>query len=1270
MAYPDSTVGDTRSRLLLPLLGMLLWAFPVQANDTIFRGKVIRDDGSPLGHMVTVQRVCSGEEQPVREGAASARNGEYYVRLDVDPFGQVFAGFNMVPVACMLEVYDKGFVSSRIDLSDRSIVKNPRLPDIVLTPATRTTILGNESDPSVPHAASRSWNQAVNLVMARNWAAAETPMRTVVERAPKFAAGWSALGILYSNLGKPEEARTALERAIGLDPRPLSPYMGLTTAEISLKDWKAAEATARTLIAADKKHVYVEANLMLGVALYQLREFDNALAAVDDAMRLDKLHQLPRTEYIQGLILEAKGDLSGAGQHLRNYAQQHPHAKDVAAVNDRLANLGKAPLADLSSEIDTLDLRAATAGESPVPGGIKAFSAVAQLKDDPSYDDFFLDYSRAIVQGGPTRDAIDEVRIFIATVTALEALGERRDEATSVRLSLDTDEHVRKTREILAQSGWKLVLKGDQYSLEPGDRPHDGLRQWALVCLGVDELALKQAMQQKHEFTFEIPRENARLIGGAAWGVLLKGVPDLPGGPIEIFSRDWRFPKVYSGLAAMDNETAGALVSAIGLNNLIVKDSRLIADFGDSITLTGTHVLVPGGAKAEPAWSKLVGAKPENPAQFLRALFDKDQGRLLAFYFDLSHADLPRQQYITQTADRAQSFYNWYRDSMPVSGPPAAAERWQAAILQKIIQPSGKVNFPGGQEAWGARGDSIDEILLHRVPAPVLVSISELQDKRGVPFTAAAVRLLVQHQAEWHNLFPYFEKLPALDGPEFTALAAFSDDAQKAPPVRRNLLLGGWHSLVGLTVLGTQSGAISNSQAAQFFRQACEVMRSPNPSAGAIETLRAMAGGAADLDESVPARLLRLTGARLEAFEAVKRLQKVPSFASLGNSPGDAAMLAALSGSVYGAVLDPSYLLVAEDPQLLSKHNFILVENPQQTIFGRSWLAISNSPPGSHFLGGFEDFQMVARALRKQVVGPLLPEPDSAAVPDPAPTGPSEAWTHTDNPPPPPNDPVFKADGRIVEVYTTVTDSRGRYVDDLDAGKFDVLEEGNSKPVLAFENHNDPVSVALLFDTTGSMANTLPLLKAAAMQLVDDLRPADSVAVYTFSDSVNENQPLTTDKDAAKRAILKTHAVGNTALYDALVRVNRDISSRGGKKFIIVFTDGSDNASMLTSAVSVERAKSRGIPIYTIAEGEALEQQQLIGELARISQATGGSQFLIHRLSDIAPVFEKVSQDLMHGYLVAFQPSPGNNHEWRKIEVVLGGTKGLQIRAREGFYVE
>jgi hypothetical protein len=71
-----------------------------------------------------------------------------------------------------------------------------------------------------------------------------------------------------------------------------------------------------------------------------------------------------------------------------------------------------------------------------------------------------------------------------------------------------------------------------------------------------------------------------------------------------------------------------------------------------------------------------------------------------------------------------------------------------------------------------------------------------------------------------------------------------------------------------------------------------------------------------------------------------------------------------------------------------------------------------------------------------------------------------------------------------------------------------------------------------------------------------------------------------------------------------------------------------------------------------------------------MSESTGGTPFQIHKLSDIGTVFDKVSQDLAHGYLIAFQPGPGDNHVWRNIQVVLSGPKGLQVRAREGFYVE
>jgi VWFA-related protein len=200
------------------------------------------------------------------------------------------------------------------------------------------------------------------------------------------------------------------------------------------------------------------------------------------------------------------------------------------------------------------------------------------------------------------------------------------------------------------------------------------------------------------------------------------------------------------------------------------------------------------------------------------------------------------------------------------------------------------------------------------------------------------------------------------------------------------------------------------------------------------------------------------------------------------------------------------------------------------------------------------------------------------------------------------------------------------------------------------------------------METTLPALKSAALRLLDDLRPEDSVAVYGFNNRVTELQPYTTDKVAAQRAVLRAHAAGTTALYDALLSVSHELAGRAGKKVVIVFTDGADNVSMLSAEAAILRAKAHGIPIYTIAEGDALTHPELVTQLANISHSTGGSPFLIRKPSDIGAVFQKVSEDLMHGYLLAFQPSGGEEHVWRKIEVVLANGKGRQVRAREGYF--
>lgn len=1232
------------------------------------------EDGSVPPYMVTVQRTCYGMQQPVREGVTSRKTGEFVLRLFVNELGQVYTGINgFSGLPCSLEASHPGVISSRIDLTDRRITLNPRLPDLILTPKSQSATLFVNENVSLPRSAARSWELAVKRLTANDWNGSETPLRATTQAAPKFAPAWAALGGVYSRQQKLEEARRSLEHAIELDPKPIAPYQMLIQTQAGLKDWSAVAATCDKLFAVDTKHDYLEAFLYSATALYQMRSYDQALKRIADAIRYDRLHEFKRAEYLRGIILEAKGDYEGAAKDLRSYLAANPRAKEAAAISQRIENLGKEPPADLSGELTNLDLNLAATGEAQVPGGLKAFAAIAQLPAVPSPHNFFVDYCRAITASQadrPNRTLEDRESItsFISAVNALESMGARTDKGFVLRISTNGDAALRRARAILAELGWRLVPAGAGYGLEDVGRKDDARRQRVLAALDVEELDLRHALLNGREFIFEIPRETARLVGGAAWSILLKGVPEAAGGPAEIFLRDRRFARVYSGIGGMDSESAAALVSSLGLANLIVKYSALTAAFAGAVDISANRVVVPGGAKAEALWAKLAGAKPQAIAPFLRALFEKDQGRLLAFYHELANADERHQQFFTQTPERAEAFYKWYRDTAPVPGSVLATKGWHQKILQALpIDASGRVLFPGGRAVWGNDSETDDEILLRRAPLEALAAITLLEQQRGTPLTAAAVRLLARHYGEWRDLFGYFEKLPALDEPGFHALEEFAAAAAQSPESERNTLLGEWHALVEIIVLGSKAGALNANQASQAFQQVCVDLRPPDPSAGALTALRSITGSTPDLDDALVSRLLRLTGRRREAFEDLRRLQDVPRLASVDLQAGSTAMLHALSGVVYATLLDPGYLLAAEDQQLLRKHRFAAGGSATQ-LFPPSSLHISSGTPGSYFEGGFASFEEAAQLLRGRAAGAPLVDAEPVTEAITAQPGPRQEATATTAAAA--DDLVFQARGRVVEAYATVTDSRGRYADDLNPEQFTILEEGEAKPVFAFESRMAGVSVALVFDTSGSMVTTLPKLKSAALQLLDDLRPVDSAAVYTFDDTVTAQVPFSEDKEAAKRAILKLHACGITALYEALVRVNHDLAGRTGKKAIIVFTDGADNASMLSAGLAIEKAKQRGVPIFTIAQGEAVFHPELVSQLSNIAQSTGGVPFLIHKPAEIAEVFEKISQDLAHGYMVAFQPSSGEHHGWRKINVEVKGAKGLQVRARQGYYAE
>jgi Ca-activated chloride channel homolog len=265
-------------------------------------------------------------------------------------------------------------------------------------------------------------------------------------------------------------------------------------------------------------------------------------------------------------------------------------------------------------------------------------------------------------------------------------------------------------------------------------------------------------------------------------------------------------------------------------------------------------------------------------------------------------------------------------------------------------------------------------------------------------------------------------------------------------------------------------------------------------------------------------------------------------------------------------------------------------------------------------------------------------------------------------------DAVFRSDVRLVEVYATVTDHQGKYIDGLTRERFTLSENGAAQPVTSFENQTNGVSCALLLDTTGSMQNALPAVKNAALRFIDGLRPGDEIAVYAFTTTVETLQDFTADRDAAKRAVLRTRAQGATALFDSVSEVSRDLERRQGKKALVVFTDGDDNSSLLQLRGAIDRAKKTGIPVYAIAEGEALHSRTLLKNLAEISTSTGGSVYEAKKIEDIGVIFEKIVSDLRHLYLLTYAPGAGDQVKWRSIQVAVNGLPQYRVRAREGYF--
>src|SRR5579884_3514262 len=154
-------------------------------------------------------------------------------------------------------------------------------------------------------------------------------------------------------------------------------------------------------------------------------------------------------------------------------------------------------------------------------------------------------------------------------------------------------------------------------------------------------------------------------------------------------------------------------------------------------------------------------------------------------------------------------------------------------------------------------------------------------------------------------------------------------------------------------------------------------------------------------------------------------------------------------------------------------------------------------------------------------------------------------------------------DVRLVNVVATVTDTHGRYVSNLSAGDFTLEEDGEPQEISHFsQDHDVPVSVGVLLDTSGSMDRKIRTAVDAVDRFIRRIQPDDEIFLITFSGQTLLRQDFTNDRDQLSQALRHINATGGTALYDALNEGLAKLrSARHSKRALLVITDGQDTAS-------------------------------------------------------------------------------------------------------------
>ena len=261
----------------------------------------------------------------------------------------------------------------------------------------------------------------------------------------------------------------------------------------------------------------------------------------------------------------------------------------------------------------------------------------------------------------------------------------------------------------------------------------------------------------------------------------------------------------------------------------------------------------------------------------------------------------------------------------------------------------------------------------------------------------------------------------------------------------------------------------------------------------------------------------------------------------------------------------------------------------------------------------------------------------------------------------------------------SITDSSNNSVTSLNKENFKVYEDGVEQEISAFSSEDVPISIGLIFDMSGSMANKFDRAREAAVQFLRTANPRDEFFLVRFKDRSEMTDRFTFNIEELATRIMFTVAGGRTALLDAVyLGLSQIRNAHNGRRALLIISDGGDNHSLYNEADIRNALKESDCQLYAMGIfdrhyiGRKSEERYGWSLLSELVEMTGGRVVPVSKVTDLQDIAYKIGTELRNQYVLGYKPSDRRHKSaWRKIKVKLLAPKGLppvKIYARSGYY--